>query len=107
MLPPVLAVEHARAVHPDDRVAMHIRRLLRRHISQEQRVLTGPKLMPASWTRRQVLTSPRIQSLIVQESQAQSRPVRSIQKELLREYEKMAARMSFRTVIDWRVTVNH
>lgn len=106
---PVDLEEYQDRFRGDDskRQARRLRRLLRRHISQEQRVLTGPKLMPASWTRRQVLTSPRIQSLIVQESQAQSRPVRSIQKELLREYEKMAARMSFRGIrwaeraVDW------
>lgn len=92
--------QHRFAQDPETRQAKRLRRTLRRHMVQEQRVLTGPALKPPALTRKQVLTSPKVQALVAQQAAEQSRSVPSIQKEALRTYDKMAARFSF-TGIRW------
>ncbi len=92
--------QHRFAQDPEPRQAKRLRRTLRRHIVQEQRVLTGPALKSPALTRKQVLTSPKVQALVATQAKEQSRSVGSIQKEALKTYDKMAARFSF-TGIRW------
>lgn len=84
--------------YPDDepkREAKRLRLMLRRYLFREQQVVRGPALKSPSWTRRLVLGSSRIQTLVQAEAQATRRSVPSVQREVLAAYDKMAARFSY------------
>ncbi|HJN72742.1 MAG TPA: 1-acyl-sn-glycerol-3-phosphate acyltransferase [Myxococcota bacterium] len=76
-------------------LAKRLRLMLRRYLFREQQVVRGPALKSPAWTRRLVLNSNRVGSLVDAEAEATRRPVASIQREVLKTYDKMAARFSF------------
>ncbi len=78
--------------------AKRLRLILRRYLFREQHIVRGPRLKSTAWTRRLVLKSAKVSKLVEREAVAQHRPVESIQAEVLRTYDKMAARFSYALV---------
>lgn len=76
-------------------LAKRLRLMLRRYLFREQQVVRGPALKSPSWTRSLVLNSSRVKKLVEGEAEATRRPVASIQREVLKTYDKMAARFSY------------
>ncbi|MCB9759416.1 MAG: 1-acyl-sn-glycerol-3-phosphate acyltransferase [Alphaproteobacteria bacterium] len=86
------------AEEPPHRQARRLRLLLRRYLFREQELVRGPTLKTPRWTRRLVLSSPRVRRLIEDEALATRKPVESVRNQVLRTYDKMAARFSYRLV---------
>jgi glycerol-3-phosphate O-acyltransferase len=86
------------ADEPQETQSKRLRLMLRRYLFREQHIVRGPRLKSRLWTRRLVLKSARVRRLVEQEAVAQHRPVEAIQAEVLKAYDKMAARWSYALV---------
>ena len=76
-------------------LAKRLRLMMRRYLFREQQVVRGPALKSPAWTRRLVLNSNRVKRLVEGEAEATRKPVATIQREVLKTYDKMAARFSY------------
>ena len=89
-----------------EKQSKRLRLMLRRYLFREQHIVRGPRLKSRMWTRRLVLKSARIRRLVEQEAVAQHRPIEAIQSEVLKTYDKMAARFSYALVGIGEKTLN-
>jgi glycerol-3-phosphate O-acyltransferase len=78
--------------------ARQLRVLLRRFLWREAQLVRGPAIRSPRLTRRRVLGSPRVTRLIEQEALATRRPISAVQTEVLKVYDRMAARFSYTVV---------
>ncbi|MCB9741683.1 MAG: 1-acyl-sn-glycerol-3-phosphate acyltransferase [Alphaproteobacteria bacterium] len=72
--------------------------LLRRYLWRERQVVRGPMVEGPRATRRAVLGSARVRRLIEDEALATQRSIASVSTQVLKEYDRMAARFSYRLV---------
>ena len=84
---------------PRPRIAKRVRLLVRRYCYREQQVVRGPRLKSSAWTRRLVLGSRRVARLVEDEAAATGRSQTQIQQQVVREYDRIAARFSYAWVI--------
>ena len=80
---------------PPRRRTKRLRLLLLRYIYREQQVVRGPRLRSHRWVRRRVLRSPRIAAVLRAEAASSGRSIESLQRDLVRLYDRMAARFSY------------
>ena len=80
---------------PDRRRTKRLRLLLLRYIYREQQVVRGPRLRSHRWVRRRVLRSPRIAAVLRAEAASSGRSIEALQRDLVRLYDRMAARFSY------------
>jgi glycerol-3-phosphate O-acyltransferase len=86
------------ADEPSARQCRRTRLLLRRYLWRESHVVRGPRIRSHRWTRRLVLQSPEIRSLIADEQVRTGKPAAEIETRVHRVFDKMAARMRFNYV---------
>ncbi|MEL6347783.1 MAG: 1-acyl-sn-glycerol-3-phosphate acyltransferase, partial [Myxococcota bacterium] len=79
----------------DERVGRRLNILLRRYLYRESRVIRGPRVRPHRWTRRLVLHSPAVRTLITEEARTTQRTTERLELEVRRTYDRIAARFSF------------
>ncbi|MCP4809381.1 MAG: hypothetical protein GY913_11615 [Proteobacteria bacterium] len=94
---PVDVAEYLERYAADEpkRQAKRLRLTLRRYLFREQQVVRGPALKSPAWTRRLVLGSKKVGKLVHDEAQATRTSVPSVQRDVLQQYDKMAARFSY------------
>jgi glycerol-3-phosphate O-acyltransferase len=88
---------------PAARQERRLRLLLRRYIYRESHVVRGPRLRSHRWTRRLVMRSPEIRSLITEEAAQSGESSAQVEAKVEATLDKMAARMRFNYV---RVTAH-
>lgn len=94
----LMAFQERFAGEEEETQAKRLRLMVRRYLVREQHIVRGPRLKSPTWTRRLVLKSARVRRLVEQEAVAQHKPVQVIQRQLLKTYDKMAARFSYSLV---------
>lgn len=80
------------------RRAEALRRMLALAVRREDKLVRGPQLVPHEVMRRQVLDTPPMRQLAREEAAARGVDEAKVRKELVREYDRIAARFSW-TVI--------
>jgi len=75
-----------------------LRLLLRRYLYRESHVVRGPRLRPHRWTRRLVMNSPEIRTLIQDQAAQSGRAAWEIEMEVEQILDKIAARVRFNYV---------
>ena len=83
---------------PPARTIRATRILLRRYLYRESHTVRGPRIRPPSWTRRLVLQSPEIRSLIEEEAKKRGKSQAKIRIQVEKTLDHIAARMSFTVV---------
>lgn len=91
---------------PARRRTKRLQLLLRRYIYREQQVVRGPSTRSHRWVRQRVLRSARIRRLLEDETEATGRSAESLQEEVVKLYDKMAARFSYPWVVVAKTVVN-
>ncbi len=81
-----------------ERQAKRLRLMVRRYCFREAQVIRGPRQKSHRWLRRLVLRSAPIRTLIAQESAATGRSQEDLQKQLVKMYDRMAARLNYHGV---------
>lgn len=95
--PPVDLGEYVARFGSDtpERQAKRLRLMVRRYCFREAQVVRGPRQKSHRWLRRLVLRSAPIQTLIQQEAAATGRTEEDLQRQLVKMYDRMAARLNY------------
>jgi glycerol-3-phosphate O-acyltransferase len=75
--------------------ATHLRRLLRRFLKRESKVVRGPRLLPAPVMKQLVLDNPAMRQFAQEEAEATGTTPAAVSRALDKEYDVVAARFSF------------
>ncbi len=78
-----------------ERQAKRLRLMVRRYCFREAQVVRGPRQKSHRWLRRLVLRSAPMRTLIDQEALATGRSHEDLQRQLVKMYDRMAARLSY------------
>jgi len=81
-----------------ERRASALRKILRRALRREDKLVRGPRLLPNETMRSLVLDNPPMRELAEREAAATSSTVQTVRQEMDRQYDRIAARFSW-TVI--------
>ena len=82
----------------EERQIRAVRLLLRRYLYRESHVIRGPRVRSHSWMKKLVVDSAVIKKLIEDEHVRTGKPKDKIRKKVLKTFDHIAARFSFRTV---------
>jgi glycerol-3-phosphate O-acyltransferase len=75
-----------------DEAATALRRVLRRFLVRESRVVQGPRLLPYADMQRAVLDNPPMRELAQREASTRGVPIDEVRREMVAEYRKIASR---------------
>ncbi len=83
---------------PQPRQTRKLRLLLRRYLWREAHLIRGPRIRPHRWTRRLVARSPEVRAMVAEESARTGKSAASIELEVDKILDQIAARMRITTV---------
>ena len=80
------------------RQTRRLRLLLRRYLWRESHLIRGPRIRPHRWTRRLVVRSPEVRSMVAEEAARTGQSTAVIESEVDSVFDHIAARMRISTV---------
>ncbi len=92
---------------PAERQAKRLRLMVRRYCFREAQIVRGPRQKSHRWLRRLVLRSKPIRNLISQEAVATGRSEEDLQRQLVKMYDRMAARLNYNVVSSYAFFCRH